>query len=230
MRKHFSLKNKLVLIFGLLFSVSLILAAILAVNRAQKAVLEKVEIHLTDKATDVAEIVDGRVSAVVQFIEGLARMPFLRDESMSLTEKARLLVKESERNKKIDYFGICDTQGRRYDASGFRMSVSDRQWFTSALNGKVFITEPLLSSITNDMQIIIAVPLYDDNNTVIGVLNAGIPARLLSDEINDIVVGKTGECYILGLTGNAIAHKNFEVVKQQRNAIEEGKKIKRWLP
>ena len=226
MKKRFSLKNKMVLIFGLLISIALVTAGILAVRKARKAVLEKVETHLTDKATDVAEIVDGRMSAVVQFIEGLARLPFLRDNSMSLTEKARLLVKESERNKKIDYFGICDTQGRRYDASGFRMSVSDRQWFKSALNGKSFITEPLLSSITNDMQIVIAVPVYDDNNTVIGVLNAGIPARLLSDEIGDIVVGKTGSCYILGVTGTTIAFKNFEEVKQQRNAIEEGKKDK----
>ena len=224
MKKRFSLKNKMVFIFGLLISIALVTAGILAVHKARKAVLEKVETHLTDKATDVAEIVDGRISAVVQFIEGLARMPFLRDNSMSLTEKAQLLVKESARNKKIDYFGICDTQGRRYDASGFRMSVSDKQWFKSALKGKAFITEPLLSSIMNDMQIVVAVPVYDDNNTVIGVLNAGIPARLLSDEIDDIVVGKTGACYILGITGTTIAFKNFEEVKQQRNMIEEGKK------
>jgi len=226
MKKRFSLKNKMVLIFGLLISIALVIAGMLAVHKAQKAVLEKVETHLTDKATDVAEIIDGRVNSVVQFIEGLARLPFLRDDSMSLTEKAQLLVKESKRNNKIDYFGICDTQGRRYDASGFRMSVSDRQWFKSALNGKVFVTEPLFSSITNDMQIVIAVPVYDDNNKVIGVLNAGVPARLLSDEIDDIVVGKTGACYILGITGTTIAFKNFDAVIKQENIIEEGKKDK----
>ena len=106
MKKRFSLKNKMVLIFGLLISIALVIAGLLAVHKAQKAVLEKVETHLTDKATDVAEIIDGRVNSVVQFIEGLARLPFLRDDSMSLTEKAQLLVKESKRNNKIDYFGI----------------------------------------------------------------------------------------------------------------------------
>ena len=220
-KKRFSLRKKLVLIFGFLIAAALTIAALITVRNARKAVLEKVEAHLTDKATDIAEVVNGRVSSVVQFIEGLARMPFLRDNSMPLTEKAELLIKEAERNKKIDYFGICDMQGNRYDGTGHRTSIRDREWFKSASQGKNFITEPAISSITNNMQIIFAVPIYDDNNAIIGVLNAAVPAQLLSNEIDDIVVGKTGECYILGLTGTVIAHKNFDTVTKQRNIIKD---------
>ena len=220
-KKRFSLRKKLVLIFGLLITIALVIAALITVRDARKAVLEKVEAHLTDKATDIAEVIDGRITSVVQFIEGLARMPFLRENSMSLTEKAELLIKEAERNKKIDYFGICDMQGNRYDGTGLRMSVKDREWFKAASQGKNFINEPAISSITNNMQIILAVPIYDDDNAIIGVLNAAVPAQLLSDEINDIVVGKTGECYILGLKGTVIAHKNFDTVTKQRNIIKD---------
>ena len=220
-KKRFSLRKKLVLIFGFLIAAALITAALITIRNARKAVLEKVETHLTDKATDIAEVIDGRVSSVVQFIEGLARMPFLRDNSMTLTEKAELLIKEAERNKKIDYFGICDMQGNRYDGTGLRMSVKDREWFKAASQGKNFITEPAISSITNNMQIIFAVPIYDDDNAIIGVLNAAVPAKLLSEEIDDIVVGQTGECYILGLKGTVIAHKNFDTVTKQKNIIKD---------
>ena len=220
-KKRFSLRKKLVLIFGFLIATALTIAALITIRNARKAVLEKVEAHLTDKATDIAEVIDGRISSVVQFIEGLARMPFLRDNSMTLTEKAELLIKEAERNKKIDYFGICDMQGNRYDGAGLHMSVSDREWFKAASQGKNFITEPAISHITNNMQIIFAVPIYDDNNAIIGVLNAAVPAKLLSEEIDDIVVGKTGECYILGLKGTTIAHKNFDTVTKQRNIIKD---------
>ena len=219
-KKRFSLRKKLVLIFGFLIAAALTIAALITIRNARKAVLEKVEAHLTDKATDIAEVIDGRVSSVVQFIEGLARMPFLRDNSMTLTEKAELLIKEAQRNKKIDYFGICDMQGNRYDGTGRHMSVRDREWFKAASQGKNFITEPAISSITNNMQIIFAVPIYDDDNAIIGVLNAAVPAKLLSEEIDDIVVGQTGECYILGLTGTVIAHKNFDTVTKQRNIIK----------
>ena len=220
-KKRFSLRKKLVLIFGFLIAAALTTAALITIGNARKAVLEKVEAHLTDKATDIAEVIDGRVSSIVQFIEGLARMPFLRDNSMTLTEKAELLIKEAERNKKIDYFGICDMQGNRYDGTGHRTSVRDREWFKSASQGKNFITEPAISNITNNMQIIFAVPIYDDDNTIIGVLNAAVPAKLLSEEIDDIVVGQTGECYILGLKGTVIAHKNFDTVTKQRNIIKD---------
>ncbi|EMB46043.1 methyl-accepting chemotaxis protein [Treponema denticola] len=220
-KKRFSLRKKLVLIFGFLIAAALTTAALITIGNARKAVLEKVEAHLTDKATDIAEVIDGRISSVVQFIEGLARMPFLRDNSMTLTEKAELLIKEAERNKKIDYFGICDMQGNRYDGTGHRTSVRDREWFKSASQGKNFITEPAISNITNNMQIIFAVPIYDDDNAIIGVLNAAVPAKLLSEEIDDIVVGQTGECYILGLKGTVIAHKNFDTVTKQRNIIKD---------
>ena len=220
-KKRFSLRKKLVLIFGFLIAAALTTAALITIENARKAVLEKVEAHLTDKATDIAEVIDGRISSVVQFIEGLARMPFLRDNSMTLTEKAELLIKEAERNKKIDYFGICDMQGNRYDGTGHRTSVRDREWFKSASQGKNFITEPAISNITNNMQIIFAVPIYDDDNAIIGVLNAAVPAKLLSEEIDDIVVGQTGECYILGLKGTVIAHKNFDMVTKQRNIIKD---------
>lgn len=220
-KKRFSLRKKLVLIFGFLIAAALTTAALITIGNARKAVLEKVEAHLTDKATDIAEVIDGRISSVVQFIEGLARMPFLRDNSMTLTEKAELLIKEAERNKKIDYFGICDMQGNRYDGTGHRTSVRDREWFKSASQGKNFITEPAISNITNNMQIIFAVPIYDDDNAIIGVLNAAVPAKLLSEEIDDIVVGQTGECYILGLKGTVIAHKNFDMVTRQRNIIKD---------
>ena len=53
------------------------------------------------------------------------------------------------------------------------------------------------------------------------MLNAAVPAKLRSEEIDDIVVGQTGECYILGLKGTVIAHKNFDMVTKQRNIIKD---------
>ena len=223
-KKIFSLRYKLVLLFSALILIVGVTMGVLAIRIARKAVTEKIEAHLTDKATDIAEIIDGRASSLVQFVEGLARMPFLRDDSLSLQQKAQMLVQEAKRNAKIDYFGVCDIEGNRYDARNVLTTVNDRVWFQSAIKGKSYVTEPFLSQITNNMQILFAVPVYDDANTIIGVLSAAVPGKLLSEEISDIVVGKTGECYIVGLTGTAIAHKNFEIVTKQQNAIEMAKK------
>ena len=223
-KRIFSLKYKLALLFAALILIVGVTMSILTIRIARKAVTERIEAHLTDKATDIAEVIDGRASSFIQFVEGLARMPFLRDDSLSLQEKARMLEPEAERNAKIDYFGICDLEGNRYDANRSLTFVNDRVWFQSAAQGKSYITEPFLSSITNSMQILFAVPVYDHTNTIIGVLSASAPAKLLSQEISDITVGVTGECYILGLTGTTVAHRNYEIVTNKQNAIEMAKK------
>ena len=223
MKKRFSLRYKLILIFGLLIVLASTIEGLLAVRTARKAVTEKVEAHLTDKANDVADIVDGRVAMLFQFIEGLSRMPSLRDDTLSLIQKAQSLVKDAEFNKKIDFFGVSDTHGNRYDSSGTLTEIGDRDWFQAVMQGKNFIAEPRISRGTNKLQFILAVPIIDDNKTIIGSLSAAVPANILSEEINDLTVGQTGYCYVLGLTGVAIAHKNFDAVKNKLNMIEKSK-------
>ena len=61
MKKRFSLRYKLILIFGILIAVAGITEGILAIRIARKAVTEKIEAHLMDKARDTAEILDGKV-------------------------------------------------------------------------------------------------------------------------------------------------------------------------
>ena len=100
-KMRFSLRNKLLLVFGLLTFVVGFILALIGVRTARKAVTEKVATHLIDKATDTAEIIDGRVNTMFQFLEGIARMPFLYDKQTSVLEKARLLSKEAGFNELI---------------------------------------------------------------------------------------------------------------------------------
>ena len=65
MKKRFSLKNKLIFIFGTLITIAAGIEGIFAVRIARKAVTEKIEAHLIDKATDTATIIDGRVKALL---------------------------------------------------------------------------------------------------------------------------------------------------------------------
>ena len=217
-KKRFSLRTKLILVFGLLILTVGFILALLAVRTARKAVTEKVETHLIDKATDTAEIIDGRANTICQFLEGIARMPILTDPASSYTDKIALLKAEEAFNPLIHSFTFCDIAGNAYVSSGQMVSVQDREWFLSAIKGKTFITEPILSRADGSLSLTFAVPIYDNNRTVIGVLAADLFAQKLSEEISDIVVGKTGYCYILGLTGTTIASKDFTEVEKMENA------------
>jgi len=223
-KKRFSLRKKLMLIFGLLILGGSSVEVVLAVLIARKAVTEKIETHLIDKAADVAEIIDARIQATLQFVEGVARMPDLRDSSLSYRQKAQILVHEAGHNARVDYFGVSTMEGYRYGTEdGEPLYVGDRDWFLAASSGKSFVAEPRISRISNTMKIVYAVPIISDNNQIVGVLSAAVEANLLSEAIKDIVLGKRGYCYILGLTGNTIADKDIGFVEDQYNSIEEAK-------
>ena len=87
MKHRFSLRNKLLIVFGVLILTVGLILSVLAVRSARKAVTEKVKTHLIDKATDTAEILDGRVTAFFQFLEGITRTPILQDSTLSDQEK-----------------------------------------------------------------------------------------------------------------------------------------------
>ena len=218
--KRFSIRIKLVLIFGALITMAAFMLGVLSMALAKKAVTEKVSTHLIDKATSTAEIIDGRVSSFFQFIEGIARMPILRDFSVPYNEKLKILAKEASFNARIGTFNLYDLSGSRKTDSGAIVSISDREWFQEAKKGHKFLAEPLLSRSVNQWLLIFAVPIYDDNRSVIGVLNATVEAKFLSDDIKDIVVGETGGCFILGRTGVTIAHSDLNMVKNQFNAMD----------
>ncbi|UTY23080.1 methyl-accepting chemotaxis protein [Treponema denticola] len=225
--KRFSMRNKLMIVFGLLILAVGFTLALIAVRTARKAVTEKVAAHLIDKATDTAEIIDGRVNTFFQVLEGIARIPQIRDASVSYQQKMDILINEAKFNSILEELYLVDTDGIQYYSDGTSDNYSNKEWFKDAMQGKRDASEPYVDETAdNKLFITFSLPVYDDNKNIIGVLGADIAAKELSNDISDIVVGKTGECYILGLTGTTIAHKNFEAVEKQLNMIEEGKKEK----
>ena len=224
MKNRFSIRYKLILIFGLLIALASTIEGFLAIRTARKAVTEKIEAHLIDKAADTANIIDGRITAFFQFLEGIARMPVLTDTNVSYADKMAQLKLEAAFNAQIVELNIVDMQGNRHSSEGTVFSVSDRDWFKAASSGKNFFSEPLQSRLhAGKLIAVFAVPIYNEQRQVVNVLAANVDGLWLSDQIKDIVVGKTGVCYIIDLNGVTIADPDPEVVKNQENSTEEAK-------
>ena len=223
MKKRFSLRYKLILIFGLVVACGSLIEGFLAVRIARNAILEKIEEDLIDKAEDTAEIINGRATAFLQFIEGIARMPILRDSGVALKEKLDFLEQEVAFNTRLKEMHFIDRNGHCVFLDGSSYSVLDRDWFRAAISGKRYISSPYMLRATGELIATFAVPIYDANRTVVGVLSADISGHLLSNDIADIVIGKTGNCYILDSKGVMIANKDPKLVENQVNAIEQAK-------
>ena len=223
MKKRFSIRYKLILIFGFLIVIALTIESVLAVRTARKAVIEKIEVHLLDKVHDTAEILDGRIEQWFQLLEGIAQMPALRSTELSYFEKALLLKELSDKNTSFQILNIVNQNGIGYLANGRTSDISSTAWF-KAYRGKPLMCEPFVSLINGKMVIVIAVPIYDDNNQAQNILAATIDGFAMYDAVKDIVIGQTGNCTMIGDTGIVIADQDTELIKNQFNPIEEAEK------
>ena len=222
-KKYGSIRTKLLIIFGVLITVAIATLGALAVGVATRATKEKVTAHLIDKATDTAEIVDGRIIAFFQFIEGIARVPMLRSDEYSIQEKIDYLEEEAKFNDNIHDIAIIEKNGILHDVDQRNVSVSQEAWFQATMRGEKTIMEPSISKLDGKLIIRFVVPIYDNNKNIHGALSAVALASWLSNSISDIVVGKTGGCYLIDSKGNVIAHKTESLVAKKVNSQEMSK-------
>ena len=222
MKVRFSIKGKLIGIFGLLILLAISVLGITAMAIVKKTMIDKVYVQLEEKAEDTAKLIDERILSFFSTLNALARLETIRKD-IPYEQKAAALSKELVLNSEFNALGICDRSGNARLTDGTHINISDRQYFKTALNGKAFVTEPMFSRITNELVVFFSVPVYDDDRNIIGVLYARVNAAGLSAMISDIVIGETGDCYIIGLTGNTIGDPDIETVRAQENSIERAK-------
>jgi len=222
--RRFSICKKLILMFGTLLIVSLAVAIGFSVNASQQAVTVRIKKHFIDKANDSANKVETSLSTYFNFIEELAAIPILSDPDRSYSEKMAALKNKALFQKEIKQVNLYDTTGIRFTAEGKKVDIRDRAWFKAAKAGHRFVSEPLLSRSYNKFLIVFAVPIYNEQGLVTGVLNATVLEEWLGGLIADIKTSETGGCYILGTTGTVLSDNvDASLVEKQVNAINEAK-------
>lgn len=223
MKARFSIRTRLILVFGLLILFAISVLQITAMVIVKKTIISKVNTELKDKADDTAKLINERILSFFSTITALARREAIMRNDMSCEEKTLSLIKEVEFYDEIDAFGICDRLGRTWITDGNHLNISDREYFISAMEGRPYITEPMMSRADKEIYVYISTPIYDNSKTIIGVLYARVHAEGLSKMISDIVIGESGDCYVIGLSGNTIGDNDLEAVKSMENSIQKAK-------
>lgn len=221
---RFSLRNKLIIIFGLMIVISLSVTIYVSVYTARKAVIKKITDHFIDKAEDTVKIIDNGISTYLNFLEELAAIPILGMSEYSYDEKLEVLNSKAIFQSNIKQVNLYDSTGIRYTTDGRKVDIRDRPWFLSAMQGKPFASEPLLSRSYNKYLVVFSTPIYDRNRKIVGVLNTTVLAEWLGELIDDVKLSDTGGCYIIGNTGTNLAdNREPMIVENQENSIELAK-------
>ncbi len=181
---------------------------------------------LENSMKQTALVAADRVSYELQAYRNIAgetgSIARLSSRDLSLKQKQDLL------QQKLDTYGFM-----RYnllDASGVSLidgeDYSDRAYFAAAMKGETFVSEPLISSVTGKVTIIVSAPVWKDGEvgkSIAGVVYFVPHETFLNDIISTLQISKGGSAYMVDAKGTTIAHRNLDNVRNQENTIEEAK-------
>lgn len=215
-----TIKGKILLSMILTIVVSLSLVGGIACALGYIGTRSTLETTMKKMAVVTGERVSYQLGEYMAIAGESGSVPSLSDPEVSLDEKMKLL------QQKVDAYGfqrfnLLDTHGiSLIDGSDY----SSRAYFQEAVQGNTFVSEPLISSVTGEVTIIVSAPVWKDGEAggeIYGVLYFVPKETFLNDIVTSLQVSKHGSAYMLDAGGNIIAHEDLETVRNQVNIIQQ---------
>ena len=196
-----------------------VLAALLAVGASSivlsyRSTVATVSQMMSETAVLAAERIEQELIAYRNVAMDTGCIPQLSDASVSVDDK-RAIIDERvkmhgfQRGNIIGADGISIFDGNDY---------SDRKYVKQAMQGTVYVSEPLISKITGELSIMVAAPLYSDgsrNAKIVGVVYFVPPETFLNNIVSSIKVGESGRAYMITRSGDTIADITLDTVTTQ---------------
>lgn len=186
-----------------------------------RATEQTVETILGETSKTAALVIESELKNLSNIVADIGATKRLASNTELIKDKLSLLEDKAHQHG-FASLGIADKNGLLLDGK----SIPDNELKENALNGKIYISSPVISSDGKSSEFFIAAPLWSDgiyNSKVVGIVYASIDSVRLSSIISSIKVGETGTNYIVNKEGTTIADNDYSLVLSQENSIEEAK-------
>lgn len=212
-----SIKTKLLLSFSVLIISVAILISFFATVTGSEMLSESAQNTVDLMAEDGAKLVKSRMETVIKELSVISQQNEIR--SMSLNNQLVILNEAKGYSVFMD-LAIVQKNGTATYTDGSEKDLSDRDYITKALAGEANISDVIISKVTGEAVIMVAVPIKN-GDAVVGALIGRLNGTALSDVTNDTGYGEKGYAYMLNNSGQVIAHPNSDMVMNQVNPIVE---------
>ncbi|MGM9539789.1 methyl-accepting chemotaxis protein [Anaerovibrio sp.] len=218
---NFNLTKKLTISFLLLALVPVVIVTALSMNTMYGERMEQIDqhnIYLSRlKAGDMAETFMNQAN----FMEALSETEAIR--SMDKDRMERLLQVAKKDSPTVSSLFVCDTTGQQVARdSGNYVNVADRDYIKAVLQqGKPYaFSDATISKATGKVMIIAAVPVKDENGTIIGAIastfNMDTLQTLLNENTN-MLNDRKEVIYLTDSKGNVMIHPEQKFVETITN-------------
>ena len=199
--------------------IATVLTALIAVGAASSALsyrntVTTVDQMMRETAVLAAQRIEQELIAYRNVAMDTGCIPQLSDDDTSQEEKRaiideRVAMHGFQRGNIIGADGISIFDGKDY---------SDREYVRQAMQGNVYVSEPLISKITGELSIMVAAPLYAGGSRgagIVGVVYFVPPETFLNDIVSSVQVGDNCRAYMINKSGDTIADITLDTITTQ---------------
>ena len=209
-----SIRTKITLCLILTVLVGLIASGVSSIIPNYNSTMTTVEYMMSETAVLAAGRVEQELMAYKNVVTDTGCVPQLSDPNVSLDEKKKIIdercaMHNFQRGNIIGLDGISIFDGKDY---------SDREYVKQAMQGNVYVSEPLISKITGELSIMVAAPLYEDGTygaSIAGVVYFVPHETFLNDIVSSIQVGENSRAYMINKSGDTIADITLDTITVQ---------------
>ncbi len=215
MKRHNSIKTKILVIFISLILVATSVLAYVITYNASKLLSKSSEESAKIMAEEGAKLVTSRITSNLNVLKIIA----MQEEivSMDWEEQQEILADQLPTTDYLD-LGIVSPDGTARYSDGSESQLGDRDYVLKAFSGEPNISDVLISRVTGEPVMMVAVPIRRDGE-IVGVIIGRRDGNTLSNITRDMSYSELGYSYIINNSGTIIGHKNKELVLSQYNPI-----------
>ena len=214
-----SIRTKITLCLIATVVTALFAAGIYGIIPNYHSTIDTVDHMMSETAVLAAERVEQEMSAYKNVALDTGCIPQLSDPEASVEEKKSIIdercaMHNFQRGNIIGPDGISIFDGKDY---------SDRNYVQQALQGNIYVSEPLISKITGELSIMVAAPLYADGiygSSIVGVVYFVPPETFLNDIVSSIQIGENSRAYMINKSGDTIADITLDTITVQNIEAE----------
>ncbi|MCD8502224.1 MAG: methyl-accepting chemotaxis protein [Bacillaceae bacterium] len=217
MSKLYSVKLKIITIF---LGVTLIaLSAFVSISyfSTTNVLREQVNDNISTKTKLNADLVGNWMKEKVNEVETHANNPLVKSMDIDVIIP---YLRNDIKNKRDEYdvFLVADLDGNfvTTNEDNNTGSIKEREYFQEVLKGKTVLSEPVLAKSTGNPVVVIASPIMNEKNQMVGIMAGVLDLEKLSDMIASIDSNdKDIYSFIVSQDGNAIAHPIKDIIMQE---------------
>ena len=214
-----SIRKKITVCLMATVLTALVLVGATSISLNYRSTIATVDQMMSETAVLAAERVEQELTAYKNVAMDTGCIAQLSDPGTPVDTKRAIIDERSsmhgfQRGNIIGADGLSIFDGKDY---------SDREYVRQAMQGVVYVSEPLVSKITGELSIMVAAPLYAGGSQgaeIVGVVYFVPPETFLNDIVSSIKVSKNSRAYMINKNGDTIADVTLDTITTQNVELE----------